>query len=89
MLITLLNVKILAILLAKELALFFERPYMEAQSFAIPSRIIQDNLQFIRYTFDWTGRKPGIGGSLVNLDHIKTFDSFDHQYFEAIPEVNC
>lgn len=59
----------------------------EAQTCAIPSRTIQDNLHLIRYILDRIVTKPAMGGALIRLDQSEAFDSVDHHYPEAVLEA--
>lgn len=58
----------------------------EAQTCAIPSRTIQDNLHFIYYTLEGFDNVSGKGGVLARLDQSKACDTVEHYYMVSVLE---
>lgn len=56
----------------------------EAQICAIPKRSNNGNFHLMRYIIEKVAKEHGRGGTLINLNRSKTFDSIHHLYASAV-----
>lgn len=87
--ITLLNtdLKNLAKVLAKRLARVLRGLVREAQTCAIPTRCIHNNLRLVRYSLERVGQTSGKDGTLEHLDQSKAFDNVNQEDLLAFLEA--
>lgn len=76
--------KVLAIVLAKKLAIVVGELIGNAKTWAIPNRTITSNLHPTHYIIKRVGKELGIYGALIYLDHSKAFDKVYRRYFDTI-----
>lgn len=70
--------KFFAKVLAKNLALVIDGLFGQAQTCAILTKTIQDNLRLMRNIMDWVRNEAEMSQSLIYLDDSKPSDRVNH-----------